>query len=267
MIVITPSELYAFDGEQNQIRVMASRWLDFFPKKPEATIRLLCFHHWGGNSRLCARWFQHLPSNVEVVGIVLPGHGRRRQEPYQFEIHSIVAEFVSDCWDFFKEKSFVLFGTSMGGLFAYEVAQELARRSGPKPLHFCACSSLGPSVYQDLEWGISFETASNDDIIKYLRTMGGTSEELLAEPKMMDFLLPSIRADGRLLQTYVHKSEPIPCPVTVFCGTQDKLAPVEKQERWQAVGEVDFVKIDAGHFFFQTSQIKDVLQRVAAACC
>lgn len=73
----------------------------------------------------------------------------------------------------------------------------------------------------------------------------------------MQLLLPTIRADFTLIETYVHQPERLlDCPISVFGGIQDHIVDVQDLEPWQAQTSTSFTKhlLPGDHFFLHSSQ-------------
>ena len=55
-----------------------------------------------------------------------------------------------------------------------------------------------------------------------LRRLNGTPSELLNHEELMEIMLPLLRADFALYETYVYSTEPpLNCPISAFGGLQD----------------------------------------------
>src|SRR5688572_2556590 len=93
------------------------RWVTCPEPRPEASMRLFCFHYAGGSASLYRLWARQLPSSIEVCPIELPGREDRRSEPplTRFpELLDRLARMVRP----FLDRPYVLFGHSFGALQA-----------------------------------------------------------------------------------------------------------------------------------------------------
>jgi medium-chain acyl-[acyl-carrier-protein] hydrolase len=76
--------------------------------------------------------------------------------------------------------------------------------------------------------------ASDEDVIRELRSLNGTPPELLADEELMDLLLPTLRADFAVLETYEHRpGPPLPVPITAFGGSADPDVPPSALAGWR----------------------------------
>ena len=62
------------------------------------------------------------------------------------------------------------------------------------------------------------------ELIKELHRLNGTPKEVLENRELLSIILPTLRADCMMTETYVYVSEPpLNCPITVFGGLRDPL--------------------------------------------
>ena len=225
------------------------------------SIRLICFSHAGGSATNYHAWTKALAPNIEVWAIELPGRGSRFGEPLIDDLQSasqLIAESLLN--DDLFCGPYAFFGHSMGGLLAYEVAQKLGKTSNLK--HFFASGCQAPQI-QTNEHPMSGLTDAQflDTVIK---RYDGIPQALLQEPQLLKILLPILRADVRMVETYEHRSNTLlDCPVTVMSGRQDLLATPELLSGWEQQTEHPFeiVEFDGGHFYLQT-HASDVLNKI-----
>jgi len=91
-----------------------------------------------------------------------------------------------------------------------------------------------------------------------LHHLNGTPKEVLESPELMQLMLPVIRADFELVQTYVYSNEPpLDCPITVFGGLQDEYVSREDLEAWRAqtTGSFSLRIFQGDHFFINKEQM------------
>jgi len=72
-----------------------------------------------------------------------------------------------------------------------------------------------------------------DEMVAELAELGGMPRELLEHPELMDLLIPLLRADMSLTETYEHADEPpLEAPITALTGTEDLKVPLSDAEGW-----------------------------------
>ncbi|RXN28555.1 tektin-2 [Labeo rohita] len=81
-----------------------------FTKRPDASVRLICFPWAGGGSIHYARWAKTLNNSIEVYSVRLPGREGRAKEPFFQNMQEIIDEVIGVLLPQLKEKPFALFG-------------------------------------------------------------------------------------------------------------------------------------------------------------
>jgi medium-chain acyl-[acyl-carrier-protein] hydrolase len=90
---------------------------------------------------------------------------------------------------------------------------------------------------------------------------------VLEHPELMALMLPVLRADFELVQTFVYMDgPPLECPITALGGVMDALVPREDLEMWGALTCAPFElrMLPGDHFFLHVSQ-REVLRVVSDA--
>jgi medium-chain acyl-[acyl-carrier-protein] hydrolase len=85
----------------------------------------------------------------------------------------------------------------------------------------------------------------------------GIPKMLLDDPETLARFLPAIRADLSVNRSYrAEEARPIPCPITVFGGVEDRTLTAESLAAWSAMTHATFriEMFPGGHFFPQTAR-------------
>jgi medium-chain acyl-[acyl-carrier-protein] hydrolase len=153
------------------------------------------------------------------------------------------------------------FGHSLGALLAFCCARALRRRALRLPEHLFVSGRTAPHKPNPDRGALSM---SRPEFMALIRRRGGTPPEVLAEPELMDRLIPMIRADFALIDSYKHASEaPLDSTITVFGGTRDELARRPDLEDWSVhTSRALEVEVFEGDHFFINSNRACVIQRV-----
>ncbi|HEX8139723.1 MAG TPA: thioesterase II family protein [Pyrinomonadaceae bacterium] len=229
------------------------KWVIYPRENPLADIRLFCFPHAGGGASAYYLWLSALPSFVELCPIQLPGRENRIREPLFTGLPPLVnalAQALSPHLD----KPFVFFGHSMGAKLAFELTRRLRRAGGPAPLRLFVSGHGAPHI-QSTEPPI--HTLPDAEFIREVQRYEGMPQEILENEELMRYLLPILRADFTINETYVYTEEPqLSCPITAYGGLQDEGAPPADIEAWrkQTTGGFEFQMFPGGHFFLQTKR-------------
>lgn len=228
-------------------------WLVCPKPNPQARLRLFCFPYAGGNAMIYRQWQSNLPQTIEVCSVQLPGRGKRIKEPPFDDAQPLVAEVARGLLPFF-DKPFAFFGHSMGGLIGFELARYLRRNYNRQPAHLFVSGRRAPQLPR-------LETNTFDlpetEFVEALRKLQGTPPEVLQHPELMQLMLPLLRADFALCETYAYAVEPpLDCPLSVFGGLDDNDIEREQLEAWagQTNGTTKVRMLPGDHFFINTQQ-------------
>jgi 4'-phosphopantetheinyl transferase len=99
-------------------------------------------------------------------------------------------------------------------------------------------------------------TFDDTDFRAHLRHLGGTPAEVLDHEAMMEFLLPTLRSDFAVGETYVYPGgETLPCPLIVYGGEDDPLVSREALAMWREQTRAAFSlrMFPGGHFYLNDS--------------
>jgi surfactin synthase thioesterase subunit len=218
-------------------------WYHLFPSSVSRQGRLVCFHHAGGSPHIYESWTTWLGIPLDIVSIELPGHGIRFEEELISKAEEIACHLVPELLPFFDEPIFFL-GHSMGAVLAFETVRQLLL-VGAKPDHLYLISAYPPHVRKKK---ISHKKESS--FLTDLQQLGGMHPELLKDAELMSFLLPILRNDFRLIESYQQKTNIFDCPITVYGGIQDII--LERDlARWKEMNPVHFSlqMFQGSHFF------------------
>jgi medium-chain acyl-[acyl-carrier-protein] hydrolase len=157
---------------------------------------------------------------------------------------------------------YVLFGYSLGGLIAFEAARILARDTKsqqPRALIVAAAEApAGKSSRPQLH------ALPDAEFIKKQmeRYPGGISPAVLAEPDLMEMLLPILKADLKMFETYQYVPEaPLACPIYAMSGEKDRICTPSAMAGWEKeTSGPFFAETVAGNHFF----INNAVDRVRA---
>ncbi|TVP65613.1 MAG: thioesterase [Nodularia sp. (in: Bacteria)] len=227
-------------------------WIACAKANPHAKLRLFCFPYAGGSSLVFRNWQSALPGTIQVCPIELPGRGYRLMEPLFQDITSLIKTMVIDI-QALCDLPFAFFGHSLGALISFELACCLRREYGQVPVQLFVSGRQAPKI-PDFS---PINNLSEPDLINEICRLGGTPKTVLENPEMIKLLLPMIRADLKIDETYKYQySEPFDCPITVFGGWEDPETKIEDLQAWQEYTTAKFVlKMFSGnHFFINTAQ-------------
>jgi len=227
----------------------ASPWMAFHPPRAHARLRLFCLPFAGGGASSYRTWADELPSHIEVMPVQFPGREERfREEPLQ-RMEDLVESLIEALLPFISNLPFAFFGHSLGAIVALEAARSLSSRHAPIPCHLFV--SARPAPHMPLR-RVPVLDHSRDEIVQWLRQVGGTSELVLENRELMDLMLPVLRADLQIDDTYRSTADPVlTCPLTVLGGHHDEQAVPHELNAWSPYTSSSFAlhMLQGNHFF------------------
>lgn len=200
------------------------------PRRPSPLVRLVAFPHAGGSSSMFADWPLRLPPQIELWGAILPGRERALAEPAMTDARELAARLAGHL-DEVPAGPMTLFGHSMGGLLAFETWRALRRAGGALPGLLLVSSCPSPALRHG---GARIHALPDAALLDELRRLQGTAPELFADREFLELVLPTLRADFKLTETYRYEAEErITCPISVYGGASDDHVSAAELEAWR----------------------------------
>jgi medium-chain acyl-[acyl-carrier-protein] hydrolase len=235
---------------------MLGPWIEFRPKRHEAQARVLCVPYAGGSAQVYHMLARGMPENIEVGAIQLPGRWDRRREPFLTRV-SEASRHLADEITRLSPIPYALFGYSLGGLIAFETARILARDTKlQQPRALIVAASEAPAEKPNRP---HLHKLPDGEFIKKQidRYPGGISQAVLAEPDLLEMLLPILRADVKMFETYQYLPAPaLACPIYAMAGDHDAVCSPSSMAGWEkeTTGSF-FAETVAGNHFFINSAV------------
>jgi pyochelin biosynthesis protein PchC len=224
-----------------------ARWIRRFgDARPDAQ-RLLCLPHAGGSAPFFLPVSRALAPSVDVLAVQYPGRQDRRSEPFADSIADL-AEQLYVVIERYLDRPLFLFGHSMGSVVAFELAGLMERRRGISPATLFLSGRRAPSRRYD-------ETVHQRDdngIVAEMKSLSGTDDRILGDEDLLRMVLPAIRADYRIVETYrPGPTTTVAAPISVLVGDNDQKATVPDAEAWRehTTGDFDLTVFPGGHFY------------------
>lgn len=242
-------------GRQAHLASRANRqkWMQRPHPNPDASLRLVCLPYSGGRASAFKNLAADLPGEVELWAVEYPGHGRRLSEAPNTRLAPLV-EQVTDVIAKEVPRPFALLGYSVGALIGFEVTRELARRGQPGPTALFVAANKAPHLRPTRP---PLHELSRHELIEGLQRLAGVHNELLDNDELVDVMLPVLRADLSLDETYAYDpGDLLDCPVVAFGGSEDWSTPRPNLEAWreQTTGDFSVAILPGGHFFLDSSR-------------
>lgn len=236
-------------------------WFVWPKSNPQARVRLFCIPYAGGGPQIFHKWPESLPYTIEVCSISAPGRGRRLAESPYTQLIPLATDLARNMAGIIQGP-FALFGHSMGAFVAYEVARQLWIERRLSPVHLFVSGAFAPHIPDHHR----LHQLPDDAFIKAIRELNGMPEQVLASDELMQLVLPALRADFTVAETYTRAADlPLSCPITAFGGESDPIAVRHEIEPWRAHTSASFSlhMLPGDHFFLHSAQ--DQVLRVISA--
>jgi medium-chain acyl-[acyl-carrier-protein] hydrolase len=152
------------------------------------------------------------------------------------------------------DKPFALFGHSFGTLVSFELARHLRTSYGTGPIRLFVSAGPAPQIPHR---GLPIHNLPEREFLEELRRLNGTPAELLNHKELMDIVLPSVRADFALCESYRYSYEPpLDCPISAYGGLDDQHVKRRDLEGWRDQTSLSFsIRMFPGsHLFFKTTE-------------
>ena len=231
------------------VAAAASPWIAFNLPRRAARLRLLCLPCAGGSAMMFRRLATALPDWIEVCPVELPGRGLRGEEACIDDAAALVAALARGLAPL-ADRPYALFGHSMGAILAFEVARCAEREWARRPVAVAVSAMRAPHLPAGFR---RMSTLPDAGLLDSVRALGGVPDSVWRDPSLCQMLVPLLRADFRVCDTY----EPTPsggalrCPILALAGARDPLATPAELAAWRQYSAPGFEHhtLPGGHFF------------------
>ncbi|KPC61304.1 hypothetical protein ADL29_24805 [Streptomyces chattanoogensis] len=227
----------------------------------------MCLPFAGAGASLFRPWQNHTTRAFQVTPIQLPG----REERFIEDPYTTIDEAAAGCAEKVlaaaEDRPFALFGHSFGAILAYETARLMTARCMGSPQHLIVSGAAAPGLPRPY---LGVHDLSDDELAAGVSGLAGYDHEALADPDLRELLVPALRADMTINETYQPVDiTPLPIPITILRGVDDTLVPRSAAEAWSehtTVGH-ELIEVPGGHMFLSEdwtglwSQVDAILSR------
>jgi surfactin synthase thioesterase subunit len=214
----------------------------------QADLPLICLPFAGAGPSFFKDWIA-LTSSLEIIAPLLPGREKRfLEEPYR-DVDQAITGILPEILQLIGKRSRVnIFGHSLGAVLAYELAHRLAATPGIQVENLIVSGSPGPwTPRQRRATGLD-----DEGFIDQVREFAGYDHPALNDPDMREMLLPLLRADVEMHESYYPpEGQLLEVPITSLRGTEDELVSSEEAAQWQTatIMPIQLIEIPGGHMY------------------
>lgn len=212
-------------------------------------IDLFCFPYAGSGASIFYSWANYLDPKINIYGFQAPGKEDRISEDLVVDLNTLIQNAVQELKQIIN-KPFALFGHSMGSVLAFEIAKFLESENLTPKL--VILSGRPPP-----EFGLRMNPISHledKELITELRKLEGTDTRILENEELMELLLPIIRADFRISESYKSSSNlKISSPMIAIGSEEDPWLNELEFNEWKQYSH-NTTKIQffpGGHFYLK----------------
>lgn len=212
---------------------------------------LLCFPYAGSGASVFRRWRRCFPHH-ELLAVELPGRETRFRESSYEELECLINDLAEALYPYVRDSKVAIFGHSMGALLGYEFARLTRHSLVMTHLFVSACRS--PEKFNS---DPPISHLPDREFVEELSELGGIPEAVLSNRELLDIVLPALRSDLRMCESYVFRpSESLNCPITAFVGLQDPEVGRADVASWstQTSGQFAIKEFEGGHFFIRSAE-------------
>jgi surfactin synthase thioesterase subunit len=225
-----------------------SRWLPY----PAAggPVRLYCLPHAGGSASAFRPWIGRL-DGATVLPVQPAGRETRLRDAPHTSMDALAAELAEVLLADAAGDPYAVYGHSLGALVGYEVVHRIEALGGPPPVHLLVSGCAAPQWPTHADPATTEGALSDERIVALLRSLGGTPEVFLADPRVLRMILPPLRADLTVKDTYRYRPRPpLAVPITAIASTDDPRAGVDSMTAWrdQTIRRARTHVLPGGHF-------------------
>jgi medium-chain acyl-[acyl-carrier-protein] hydrolase len=236
-------------------------WIVPWRRTPHAEVTLVAFPYAGGTASMVRPWLDALPVWSDLLAVQYPGRETRIAET-AFDRAGPLADAIAAELGPRLHGPVCFIGHSMGALLAFLVAGRLGALGWPEPDHLIVAGRRAPHLPNPFE---PAHALPEPQFLARLRRLNGTPAAVFESAELLELLMPMLRADFAVNETYRHDGgAPAPCTVTTLGGTRDPMATPEELSAWamHAPGNLTLHLFEGEHFFIRSAQTA-VLDRVS----
>ncbi|MGK5638363.1 thioesterase II family protein [Streptomyces sp. URMC 126] len=221
-------------------------------ERDEHTSRtLVCLGFCGGGTGPYHAWSACLPADVALSAICYPGREGRFAEPCATDWDELAADTTAAVLSA-VDGPYVLFGHSMGGWMAFDVAARIERGGGPLPETLVVSSCNAPDRGLTPRDMFPARQDSDASLLDWMRSNGLMPAHVLEDPDLQEMAVELMRADIQVRDTFRHTpGTTVSVPVQMLSATDDAVIEQDAGNQWRrvATGPYRHDVLPGGHFY------------------
>ncbi|HTU45289.1 MAG TPA: alpha/beta fold hydrolase [Bryobacteraceae bacterium] len=227
-------------------------------------MKVFCFPYAGGSAQEFSPWTKYRSEHLELVPVEIPGRGRRFGEESHRSLKTLVPALAREIQTA-TDGLFAFFGHSMGALLVFELCRFMRQSGATLPVCLFISGSKAPHLAY-IPPASRWYNSALPEFVGHLRSYAGCPPEMLENPELMEVVLPYLRADLGIAQSYeFHSGDPLPIPICAFGGDCDPHVSIEDVQAWlhHTTSNFHCTILPGDHFFFRAWQ-PELLHHIAS---
>ncbi|MEU5426179.1 alpha/beta fold hydrolase [Streptomyces olivoreticuli] len=222
-------------------------------KQPDHTTRrtLLCLGFCGGGTGPYHAWSEKVPADVALSAICYPGREGRFLEPCATDWEELAADTTAAVLSA-VDGPYVLFGHSMGGWMAFDVAARIESSGGPLPEALVVSSCNAPDRGLTPRDMFPARQDSDAELLDWMLSNGLMPAHVLEDPDLQEMAVELMRDDIRVRDTFRYRAgTSVSVPVQMLSATDDDVIEKDAGDQWRrvALGPYRHDVLPGGHFY------------------
>lgn len=222
----------------------------FIEKKSQADEeRLFIFHHAGGGATYYMPILKGLGDCFSIYIVQLPGREYRIKDDTYEDLELLLGDLTEALLPYL-DKPFIFWGHSMGAMISFELTHRLKDSYGIAPRHLFLSSICAPHLSKQN----NYQSMPDHQLLSKVFDLGGTDADVTKDNKLMAMILPTLRKDLQLCDSYkCQRSEALDVPVTILGGHEDKVVGIGDLLEWDRYFKNTFevCVFKGNHFYFR----------------
>lgn len=184
-----------------------------------------------------------------------PGHGKNMRQPLMCTIPEIVSALLEPTLRASAGQPYILFGHSMGAYIALNILDRLVELGAGLPHRLVLSGAAAPHTRVTQQHA----ALPRKEFLAWIADMGGVSEDVLAEPQLMELFEPILRADVGAAEAYVDGSvREYKVPVRILLGRDDKITHADGVAWAECFTDPPEIHTFAGGHFFLFDEVAKI---------
>jgi external thioesterase TEII len=208
-------------------------------------VKVIAFPFAGGSKYSFHNIFKDLP---QVNVIEYPGRGRRMNEKLMDNIDLLIEDLLLAVKDQINNcEEYIIYGHSMGALIGYLICHKIRDLGMTPPVKLVVSGRKPPLIARKKDLSHLPDNLFWEEVIK----LGGIPDELQHHPELMEFYIPILKSDFKIIENYNHvELEKLNLPIDVFYGTEEDITEEEIiQWKNESTEKVTIKSLEGNHFF------------------